>query len=80
MQKIQSCTYEKFLYRATGAHKDHLKVEFCDQVAIDMQANLFEDTFISTCATIRNLLPESCFSTSTTKVMQNPFLDSPKKA
>ena len=30
MQKIQSHTYEKFLYQVVAAHKEHLKVEFCD--------------------------------------------------
>ena len=46
MQKIQSNTYEKFLFKVVAAHKEHLKIEFCDQVAVDMQAKLFEDTFI----------------------------------
>ena len=42
-----------------------------------MQGKLFEQTFVKALATIRNLLPSSCFSTQ--KVLQNPFGDSPKR-
>ena len=36
VKRMQSNTYEKFLFKVVMSHKEHLKVEFCDQVAIEM--------------------------------------------
>ena len=61
LDKVLASTYEKFLCKVVAVNKDHLKVEFCDQVAIDMQIQLFEDTYLKTLELIRNPLPACCF-------------------
>ena len=36
LEQVLASTYEKFLCKVVAENKDHLKAEFCDQVAIDM--------------------------------------------
>ena len=49
-------------------HREHIILEFCDQVNIEMQEKLFRQTILSTINRIRDMLPDSCsWSTVTDK-------------
>lgn len=36
---------EKFLIKVSIQHKEHVMLEFCDQVSIEMQTKLFKESF-----------------------------------
>ena len=61
LSEIQRNLYEKFLIKVTMQHREHIILEFCDQVSLELQEKLFRSTILSTINEIRDMLPKSCF-------------------
>ena len=51
---------EKFLIKIVMQHREHIKLEFCDQVSIEMQEKLWRGTILSSINKIRDSLPACC--------------------
>ena len=60
LDAIQRSLYERFLVKITLQHREHIVLEFCDQVSIEMQAKLFEETILSTIQSVSDSLPSCC--------------------
>lgn len=51
---------ENFLIKVSMQHKEHVMLEFCDQVSIEMQQKLFKESIQDNIRKIYTLLPPGC--------------------
>jgi len=51
---------EKFLIKVVMQHREHIILEFCDQVNIEIQEKLYKNTILASISKVRELLPRCC--------------------